>query len=301
MNAPFIHPITAPYFSTYEGYNFTLKNDPIWTKPLGKDLCVVDIDNRPFSKKHELFNEQPLNWDSFDKFSAGLLNHYLYAMIHGYRYAFVHLAQKPSDRYMSWAKVPAVIEHLKECKYLLNVEADAIFKELTLPMEWQMNYWNFTKNTKVAIPSDPNEDFNLDWEGKVNLNTGFILAQNTPRTFEIWEGWKSCVDDHVRFPGCEKFRDNWPAEQGAYSSIIRHAYNDPDDLLVIRCSEANEYPESGSDCIGSLNYQHFWIKKEQLLKDKAVVPMMQLMMQSLRLDLLIGKNEVLVKKQGFYI
>lgn len=222
-------------------------------------------------------------------------------MIHGYKYTFIHLAQKPSDRYVSWAKVPAIIEHLKECKYLLNVEADAIFKELTLPMEWQMNYWNFTKNTKVATPSDPDENFNMDGKGNVNLNTGFILAQNTPRTFEIWESWKSCVDDHIRFPDCEKLRDNWPAEQGAYSSLIRYAYNDPDDLLVIPCSEANGYPESGSDCLGSLNYQHFWIKKEQILKDKAVVPMMQLMMQSLQLDLLSRKDEVLVKKPGFYI
>jgi hypothetical protein len=219
-------------------------------------------------------------------------------MIHGYRYTFIHLANEPTDRFQSWAKVPAIIEHLKECKYLLNVEADAIFKELTLPMEWQMNYWNFTKTTNVAIPSDPTEDFNRDWKGQVNLNTGFILAQNTPRTLEIWEGWKSCLD---RFPDCESFRDSWPAEQGAYSSIIRYAYNKPNDLLVIPCSEANGYPESNSDCTGSLNYQHFWIKKEQLLKDKAVVPIMQLMMQSLHLDLMIRKDEVLVQKPGFYI
>jgi hypothetical protein len=77
-NALPIHPITAPYFVTYEGYNFTLKSDPIWTSPLGKDLCVVDIDNRPFSNKYELFDENSLNWGSFDKFSVGLLNHYLY-------------------------------------------------------------------------------------------------------------------------------------------------------------------------------------------------------------------------------
>lgn len=220
------------------------------------------------------------------------------AMIHDYRYTFIHIANEPSDRYMSWAKVPAIIEHLKECKYILNVEADGIFKELTLPMEWQMNYWNFTKSTNVAIPLDPTEDFNRDWNGKVNLNTGFILAQNTPRTLEIWGDWKSCLD---RFPNCENFRNSWPAEQGAYSSIIRYAYNKPDDLLVLPCSEANGYPESDSDCTGSLNYQHFWIKKEQLLKDKAVVPMMQLMMQSLHLDLMIRKDEVLVQKPGFYI
>lgn len=79
MNAPFIHPITAPYFVTYEGYNFTMKGAPIWTHPLGNDLCIVDIDNRPFSNKNELFDgHHLLNWDSVDKFSVGLLNHYLY-------------------------------------------------------------------------------------------------------------------------------------------------------------------------------------------------------------------------------
>lgn len=221
-------------------------------------------------------------------------------MVHGYRYTFIHVAQKPSDRYVSWAKVPAIIEHLKECKIVLNVEADAIFKELTLPMEWQMNYWNFTKDTKVAIPADPAADFNLDWKGNVNLNTGFILAQNTPRTLEIWESWKSCVDDYDRFPDCQKFADDWPAEQGAYSSIIRYEYNDPDDLLVIPCEEANGYPEADFDCKGTLNYQHFWIKKDLLLKERAKVPIMQLMMRSLHLDLLIRKDEVLTRKTDSY-
>jgi hypothetical protein len=79
INTPFIHPITAPYFVSYEGLNFTMKNPPIWTKPFGKDMCILDVDTRPYSNKNELFDEQhPLHWDSFDNFSASFLNHYLY-------------------------------------------------------------------------------------------------------------------------------------------------------------------------------------------------------------------------------
>jgi hypothetical protein len=79
INAPFIYPISAPYYVSQAGVNFTMKGPPIWTEPLGNDLCILDIDNRPFSKENELFNDDhPLRWDSFDKFSAALLNHHLY-------------------------------------------------------------------------------------------------------------------------------------------------------------------------------------------------------------------------------
>jgi hypothetical protein len=220
------------------------------------------------------------------------------AMIHGYRYTFMHVAEKPADRYVSWVKVPAMIEHLKGCKFILFVESDGIFTELTLPLEWQMNYWNFTPTTKVAMPIDPEVEVNLDWNGNLNLNLGFVIGQNTPRTFEIWEAWNSCIDDQERFPDCEKWRYEWPREQGAYSSIIRYKYNEPDDLLVIPCEEANGNPEELSECNGALNYQHYWTKKD-LAKGHVVPPMMQTMMQSLQLDFLMQGDEVVQRKQGY--
>ena len=219
-------------------------------------------------------------------------------MIHGYKYTFMHIAQSPPDRWVSWVKVPAMIERLKGCKFMLFTEADAIFKELTLPLEWQMNYWNFSKDTKVAMAIDPNATFNLDSHGNLNVNLGFILAQNTPRTFEIWEGWNSCVDDQVRFPDCQRWAEDWPREQGAYSSVIRYRYDEPDDLLTIPCEEANGFPEADCECKGILNYQHYWGMKE-LVKEKFIPPMMQMMMQGLQLDLLTRKDEVLQKKQGY--
>jgi hypothetical protein len=77
--APFIYPIDAPHFITYEGRNFTMKNPPVWTEPFGKDMCILDVDNRPYSNEHELFDDQhPFHWGSLDTFSSSLLNHYLY-------------------------------------------------------------------------------------------------------------------------------------------------------------------------------------------------------------------------------
>jgi hypothetical protein len=82
ISAPFILPITAPYFATYEGFNFTLTQDAIWTKPLGKDMCILDVDNRPFSDKNQLFDEKnAFRWGSLDNFSAAFLNHYLYGIL----------------------------------------------------------------------------------------------------------------------------------------------------------------------------------------------------------------------------
>jgi hypothetical protein len=188
-----------------------------------------------------------------------------------------------------------MIEHLKECKFVLFTEADGIFKELMLPLEWQMNYWNFTKETNIAIASDPLSDLNKDSHGNMNLDLGFVLAQNTERTFEIWEGWNNCLDDSTKFPDCQKWAYNWPAEQGAYSSIIRYKYSEPGDLLIIPCDEANGYPESDTGCHGTLNYQHYWLKKDTL-KDKAVLPTVQLMMQGLQLDILLRKDQILQEK-----
>jgi hypothetical protein len=184
-----------------------------------------------------------------------------------------------------------MIDHLKTCKHILVIEADGLFSDLTLPMEWQMNYWNFTKDTKVAILADPDDPINLDSRGNVNLNTGFVLAQSTPRTMEIWNAWGSCPDDHDRFPGCEKWAKNWPYEQGAYSDIIRYHFNKPNDLLILPCDEANGYPEADYACKGTLNFQHYWIKKS-LVKEKSVPPIMQSAMQGLQLDFLMSQDKI---------
>lgn len=70
--------IDAAVFRDYAGNEWETPGEPLWTKPLGKKLCIVDIDTRPLDGKDEILDENPLNWDTTHPLAAGMLNHYMY-------------------------------------------------------------------------------------------------------------------------------------------------------------------------------------------------------------------------------
>lgn len=84
--------IDATVFQDYSGTEWQLKDEPLWTKPLGKKLCIVDIDTRPLDGKDEILDENPLNWDSTHPLAAGMLNHYMYGT-----YPVIHEPSRCSD------------------------------------------------------------------------------------------------------------------------------------------------------------------------------------------------------------
>ena len=151
------------------------------------------------------------------------------------------------------------------------IDADAIFRHIHLPYEWLLNRWNFTTNTSIAMPMDP--EFNGDsWEriwyttnkyNEVNPNAGFITAQNLPRTFEMIDAWISCPDDEERYPGCDATRYEWPAEQGAFGEYVRYEFNRDTDFKGFNCSDGNGFPEQGYECKG-LFVRHYTTWKPAL-------------------------------------
>ena len=76
--SPGIHPIEEPLFSTPDGELFDISGSPIWTETLGKKLCIVDTDNRPFNEKGEVWGPVRFNWEDQTDTSPGVLNHYLF-------------------------------------------------------------------------------------------------------------------------------------------------------------------------------------------------------------------------------
>jgi hypothetical protein len=108
---------------------------------------------------------------------------------------------------------------------------------------------------------DPDEPQNKDAaHNGTNLNCGFVIAQNLPRTFEILDAWAHCPDDEERYPGCSRWRNTWPAEQAAFGEYVRYEFNRPEDVNEIPCGEANGFPSSGSECSGTL-VRHHWSDK----------------------------------------
>jgi hypothetical protein len=79
LYAPLLASIDAPTFvDPTDGQEYHLPDgDVIWHNPLGKELCIVDVDTRPLNETNQIMNEE-FNWQRVEGVSVGMLNHYLY-------------------------------------------------------------------------------------------------------------------------------------------------------------------------------------------------------------------------------
>lgn len=126
-----------------------------------------------------------------------------------------------------------------------------------------MNYWSLGAGpNSLALALDPELDYNKDRFDRLYLNTGFIVAQNNERTFEILDAWRLCPEEGGQHPNCTEFRTNSagrPTDQGGFGTYIRYDY--PDDIKELPCTEANGYTQSGTECTGDF-IQHLWTGKD---------------------------------------
>lgn len=130
-----------------------------------------------------------------------------------------------------------------------------------------MNYWEIHPDTNsLALAADPNSKNNQDKFGKVYLNTGFIVAQNNPKTFEIMDAWEKCPEEDGPHPDCAIFKTNGPGrptDQGGFGTYTRYDY--AEDIKELECGEANGFPESHSGCDGKF-IRHLWTGKKDWIK-----------------------------------
>lgn len=168
-----------------------------------------------------------------------------------------------TQRHATWSKVTAISEALRHYPFVVFLDADTMFPYPHVPLEWLFNYWEISAQTLVALAEDPNDPINQDDRGKTLLNTGFIIAQQSPRAQELFEAWDSCADD-IRYPGCSVWKYRWPHEQGAFGSHVRYEFSRPRDVRVLPCAEANGCPGARpANCSGKL-VRHYWYAKAHL-------------------------------------
>jgi hypothetical protein len=213
------------------------------------------------------------------------------AKIHGYKYYYVEI-EEFEDRRASWKKPIIIPEILKKHKTCIYIDSDAIFPHLNLPVEWLMNYWSINPEIdSLTLALDPDKPYNEDKFGKAYLNTGFIIAQNTARTFEIMDEWRDCPEEGGRHPECTQFKVGFMSltDQAGFGTYIR--YDFPENIKELPCSEANGYPESNTTCIGTL-VKHLWSGKDTWLKVAVG--------QQLRGDLLPAFHRRFVQEKGSY-
>ncbi|SPQ24333.1 1b9475cd-0b24-40d6-9a9f-b8ec0922850a [Thermothielavioides terrestris] len=169
------------------------------TKPLGRDILIVDIDMRSPNGENEVFN---------------------------------NATKMAREAY----------------KFVVFINADAMIEPLEVPMGFLFNRWNISPDTSIAMPVDTKpvvdgkDHSSADSKGKEVLNTGDIVLQNLPYTFEMLDAWIDCTSEK-RNPGCGEWRQNWSHEQRAYSEYIRIDIKPTGNNAVeIPCNEANGCP-----------------------------------------------------------
>lgn len=80
---PLVKPDTEIY-SPYGAAEWKLPEKLHRTKPLGKELCILDLDSRPLDGEGQIFGPLPLHADIAKKISGpslGTLQHWLYGAL----------------------------------------------------------------------------------------------------------------------------------------------------------------------------------------------------------------------------
>ncbi|KAF1355533.1 hypothetical protein BDV97DRAFT_395885 [Delphinella strobiligena] len=103
------------------------------------------------------------------------------AQLHGYDYKFV---QVPSQDGLcnTWVKLKEqfLLTMREEYQFVVVTDADIIFNDLRIPFETLLSYWNITSDTAVAGGRVQDDGVTVDRFGRIMLNTGLIIMQNTP-------------------------------------------------------------------------------------------------------------------------
>ncbi|KAF2804737.1 uncharacterized protein BDZ99DRAFT_525564 [Mytilinidion resinicola] len=298
LYAPLKMQPTTPSFTDDLGRSYKLPAKPLFPNLLGKDLLVVDLETRPLDKNGQLLHKGAFRWGDLDYLSGGVMNHYTYAMIHGYDYKFVQAASF-DDRHNTWIKPSALANLLKHYKFVVFLDADAAFHQMQMPMEWLLNYWQITPEISLAMPLDPSgpPGTNDDRFNRTLTNTGFIIAQQSERTQEILRAWHECPDD-TRYPDCSQWKQPRFHEQSAFGNYIRYDYEE--NVKELPCTEANGYPSETAQCEG-IFMRHYWYGKERVRDDlanstmEAIMAPIQKLYMDHRKDIITeqAKNEII--------
>lgn len=311
------HDPSASAYIDPSGTYYAAGNETVWTKPLGNKILIVDIDTRVPTGENEILNPERLDWESLKTAGGGLvsnaiINHYLYAMVHGYDYKF-YQARDMKDHHNTWILPHVLRELIPDYQFVIVMDADATIPHFDVPFEWMFNRWGIKKHTSMALPWDTEEirsegSVSQDSKGLLVLNTGLVIAQNSSETLDLLEAWRDCTTE-TRYKGCARWKYEWSHEQRAFSEYIRYDFNStPETIVSIPCDDAVGWPnfredalhEPGnrnqdiSDCNG--NFVRHYTTGKNRVKDGSAASVMQILSEALQKSILADQQEVWYKE-----
>jgi hypothetical protein len=144
-----------------------------------------------------------------------------YCERHGYNY--VLRRDKPrTDRHVVWHKIPVILDELRDCDYLLFVDADAVFYSHELSLENELI--PLLRDKSILMAADCGSE-SLRWHPGLP-NSGVILIKNNERAKEMITEWNQVTEFD------EEMRWKWPPTQRALWHHILPKYKD--DLRIVK-------------------------------------------------------------------
>jgi hypothetical protein len=233
----------------------------------------------------------------------------MYALIHGYDYKYYQAASIP-DHHDTWILPHAFRELIPDYQFVVAMDADVTIPHMEVPLEWMFNRWGIREYTSMALPWDTmelrnGEPISVDGKGLRVLNTGFVVAQDSPTTRDMLEKWRDCTTE-TRYEGCAQWKQNWSHEQRAFSEYIRYDYNfTPETIVSIDCDDAIGWPgfkhdveggnEGISDCSGNF-IRHYTLGKDQV-REAGMLSVMNPLADILQKHLLKNQNTLWFKEK----
>ncbi|KAF2223998.1 hypothetical protein BDZ85DRAFT_280617 [Elsinoe ampelina] len=209
---------SLPPVDLLKEYGITEEQTRLFPKPLKEKICILNTDSRPW-------DSEDMRLDKMKTMESwGSLNHYLYATLHGYTYKHVQTPQiKPL--FPSWGRLPELyrLTKSKECQYVVYLDEDLIFKDLRVPLEPMMSYWNITSD--IALAAGLDLALTKDEKNRTALNSGLVITQDTPQTNDLFRDWIECPFGK-RYPHCKNWVNNWANEQSGLTEFVRYDYED---------------------------------------------------------------------------
>jgi len=173
---------------------------------------------------------KPNNW--FSKYVEPVNR--MYCETHGYEYAVDRISEedlspKDRERGLHWLKVPLMRKHLKDCTFLLYLDADCVFYnhlfrveeelvpllERNNPVQRDKPYTDTTMpHFSMLVAADMLSE---SIRGESLFNSGVCLVHNNAVAHRILERWNNATD----IPGLEFTKHEHPNDQmgfmyGAY-------------------------------------------------------------------------------------
>lgn len=236
-----------------------------WTG-FGKELCIINVDTRGHDSGVLAMTNVTQLQQGLEYRTAGAYGNLMYAIRHGYSYHLV-VAPEWEGHENTWVKVPQLYAVLQHYRFVVLFDGDTFISDPRVPMHVLMNRWGFQEDSSLLLAEDPPSiDISYASNGKRLLNTGFILAQNTQKAFDILEEWGRCIENTE---GCAQWAFEWAHEQTALTEYFRtdDRLVEGKDLIAVPCDEGN-----GSGLIGcnGVLVTHLWMRPGEERLDRVL-------------------------------